>query len=114
MRKQPVPVVTSDDVDSIVRREFPGQFARVMELLRESGIEKWERETFRVHLAAVKLADGSAEKLRFQIELAKQDFRDVLAAAEYPSYVRVGFGVRELPVEEQRRIIEADLKQYES
>jgi hypothetical protein len=84
-----------------------------MGVLGEYGVEKWHREPTRVQLAALKLADGSLQRLRANIESAKRDYRDALAAAEYPAYCKVGFRVRELPAEEQRRIIDSDWRQYE-
>ncbi|MGA7631203.1 MAG: hypothetical protein WCB11_10570 [Terriglobales bacterium] len=115
MRNQPVPAVSPDDVERIVRRDFPEeQFARVMDLLNEYGTEKWERERFRVQLATLRMAHGSLETLRRYVGAAKQDYRDVLASAEYPEYSTKGFRVRELSTEEQRRIMDADWKQYGS
>ena len=105
---QPVPAVTSSDVERVVRRDFPNeQFDVTIALLKES------REPVRVQLAALKLANGSLEKLRTHIEVAKRDYRDVLAAAEYPSYFKIGFRVRELPDDERRQIIDSDCGQYE-
>jgi len=84
-----------------------------MSVLREYGVEKWERECPRVQLAALKLADGNLEALKKQISTAKRDFRDVLAPAEYPEYMRWGmFQVPKMPVREQQRIIDSDWKQY--
>ncbi|MGB6676873.1 MAG: hypothetical protein WBE44_09305 [Terriglobales bacterium] len=84
-----------------------------MSLLNEYGHETWHRESFRVRLAILKLAHGSVEKLRVRIEAAKSDYRDILAAAEYPDYCKIGFRIRELPADEQRQIINRDWKQYE-
>lgn len=65
-----------------------------------------------MRLAALKLAEGSIEKLRSAIETAKRDYRDVLVSAEYPEYSRsIGPSDAVSPGERQR-IIEADWKQY--
>jgi hypothetical protein len=82
-------------------------------MLSEYGTEKWHREPIRVQLAALKVANGSVQKLRACIESAKRDYRDALAAAEYPAYFKIGFRVRELPAEERSRIIDSDWRQYE-
>lgn len=115
LQKQPVPLVTFNDVERIARREFSDeQFSTVITLLKEYGTEAWQRECPRVQLAALKLADGSLEKLRAQIEVAKRDYRDVLAGAEFPAYCKAGFRhLRELLVEERLRIINADRRQYD-
>jgi len=44
---------------------------------------------------------------------AKRDYRDALAAAEYPAYCKIGFRVQELPEKDRRRIIDQDWRQYE-
>ena len=113
-RKQPVPVVTFNDVERIVHREFSDeQFASVITLLKECGTAVPYRESSLVQLAVLKLANGSLEKLRAQIEIATGDYRDVLAPAEYPAYCKVGFRIRELPVDERLQIIDSDWRQYE-
>jgi hypothetical protein len=111
---QPVPDVTPNDVERIVRRDFPNeQFAYVMAILDECGTKKGQRGGPRVQLAALKLAQGSVEKLRPLVEDARRDYRNVLVWAECPNYHRIGFRARELPIKEQRRIVDSDWRQYE-
>jgi hypothetical protein len=108
---QPIPDVTPLDVKRIVRRDFPEiQFDSVMAALK--GYEG-NRERSRVQLAILKLARGSLDALRKHINTATQDFRDVLAPAEYPEYSKLAFRVRELPAAEQQRIIDSDWTQYQ-
>ena len=76
-------------------------------------MEKWHHEPSRVQLAALKVANGSVQRLRACVESAKRDYRDAFSAAEYPAYHKIGFGVRKLPAEEQSRIINSDWQQYE-
>ena len=112
---QPVPAVSLGDVDRIVQRDFPPeQLATVVKVLNEYGSEKWECEPIRVRLAALKLAQGDLEALKHCIRLAKQDYRDVIAPAEYPGYSRMGFRVGKLAGDAQAEIIGADWRQYES
>jgi hypothetical protein len=111
---QPTPNVTSADVERVVRRDFPVErFVEVMAILKEYGTEEWQREADRVRLATLKLAAGSIERLRFEVEGAKADYRDVLGPAEYPGYGKRVGGRRKLPLEEVERIIDADWKQYQ-
>jgi hypothetical protein len=113
MLKQRAPEVTASDVERVVRRDFPAErVAEVQALLGEYGTEDWHLAIHRVRLAALKLAAGSVERLRSQIETAKADYRDVLAPAEYPGYSPRAFRLRELTPEEHERIIEADWRQY--
>jgi hypothetical protein len=67
-----------------------------------------------VQLAVLKLANGSLEKLRSNLESAKRDYRDILAYAEYPEYLKKGLRIRELPADEELRIIDNDWRQYEA
>ena len=114
MTKQPTPDVTSADVERIVRRDFPAhRVAEVFAMLDEYGVEDWHREPHRVRLAALKLAAGNIEQLRNEIEGAKRDYRDVLGPAEYPAYGKRLFRIKELPQDEQQRIIDADWRQYQ-
>jgi len=110
---QPVPQVTATDVERIVRRDFPTEsYNAVMAALHQYGAEKWQREKHRVRLAVLKLSKGDQEELRRQIEVAKSDYRDVLAYAEYPSYMNEippGGGVSP---DKRRQIIDQDWLQY--
>ena len=109
MTRQPTPNVTSADVERVVRRDFPAErFADVMAMLGEYGAEDWQREADRVRLATLKLAGGSMERLRYEVEGAKCDYRDVLAPAEYPGYCKRVGGRKKLPPAEEQRIIDAD------
>ena len=113
--EQPTPAVTRADVERVVRRDFPpDQFDSVMSVLAEYGRENWHRELHRVQLAVLKLAAGSLDGLRAEIETAKCDYRDVLAYAEYPAYMKKTFRISQLPAEERRKIIDEDWRQYET
>lgn len=114
MTEQPHPNVSSADVERIVRRDFPAErVEEVLALLDEYGTEDWRREPHRVRLAVLKLAAGNMDRLRYQIEGAKRDYRDVLGPAEYPGYGKRWFRIEELPPDERRRIIDADWQQYQ-
>ncbi len=62
---------------------------RVLKLLDTDGLRPHERERERVQLAILKLSEGSEEKLRQNVEVAKRDYRDVLFWAEYPEESRI-------------------------
>ena len=110
---QPVPDVNADDVERVVRREFPaGQFATVTGLLSKYATARGRHGPARVQLAALKLANGSVEKLRGH--LAWPDYRDLLASAEYPYYHRMGLKVREMSADDKGHIFDSDWQQYEA
>ena len=103
--------LTTALVDSLVARLFtPEVRAGAASVLAQYGTETHEREEIRVRVAALKLSEGSPERLRDLITHAKRDYRDVLAWAEYPEEMR-SLSWR-LPAAEQARIRTADRAQY--
>jgi hypothetical protein len=86
----------------------------IMEVLDEYGLKSSERGRTRVQLAILKLSEGRRERLPELVRMAKLDYRDVLAFAEYPEEMRTGFvKMRQLPAEEQAAIRRRDREQYE-
>jgi hypothetical protein len=79
-----------EEVIAAVQKGFPGSVhACALELLDTYGVESYERERERVQLAILKLSEGSEEKLREFIAVAKRDYRDVLFWAENPEEARL-------------------------
>jgi hypothetical protein len=92
-----IPDVAQEDVERIVRRDFPAeQFPEIIAVLGEFD-SPWERTRIRVRIAVLKLADGNVKALRKNVALANRDHRDVLVLAEYPGYWRATSDVRNLP-----------------
>jgi len=112
----PVPQVNRRDVLRIVRRDFPvAKQRQVLDLLDGYGKRQGDAEPHRVHLAILKLSGGSIDKLRKNVELARGDYRDVLAPAEYPKFWELGFvGVEDLTPKERRQLQEDDWRQYQA
>ena len=78
------------DVIVAVQAHFPeDRRQRVLALLETYGVESYERERERVQLAILTLSAGNEEKLREYVAVAKVDYRDVLAWAEYPEESRM-------------------------
>jgi hypothetical protein len=112
--KQPSLEVTANDVERVVRRDFSTEdYAAVMAILAEYGTEAWHRFRPDVQLAALKLADGSMDRLRIGIEIARRDFRDVLFPAKFPGAKKAFGYLLALSTEEQRRIRDRDRQQFE-
>ena len=113
MAGQPVPNVTDDDVQRITLRDFgSSDTAIALSILQDlSRQQENGRPSPRVCLAALKLADGDVGELRHYTKIAIEDYRDVIALAEYPRYFRevVNANVAE-PV--QYAIIDDDWNQY--
>lgn len=113
---QPTPKVTAQDVGRVVRRDFPKvEHCEVLVVLDEYGVETGHRECYRVQLAALKLANGNLKRLKYAIEDAKRDYRDVLAPAEYPSYLKeTSIASRPAPdAQAMQRIFDEDWAQYQ-
>ncbi|HZN38551.1 MAG TPA: hypothetical protein VFD82_07090 [Planctomycetota bacterium] len=109
---QPTPDVTAADVERIVRRDFPpSQQDNALAMLHEYCGES-HRGADRVRLAVLKLANKNLKQLRYWVEQAKLDYRDVLSPAEYPKYCRWG-RVDTASEDEQRKVIDSDWAQYE-
>ena len=78
---------TADLVRRKIAQVFPDRDAETIQAaLSCYGTEKHEQEPDRVRLAILKLCDEEdAPDLERMVELAKQDFRDILTWAEYPN-----------------------------
>jgi hypothetical protein len=99
-------------VERLVQRLFSGvPGATVLELLDQYGTESYERERDRVQTAILKLSGGDLKRLAEMVALAKTDYRDALAAAEYPLEFRAS-GRFETPAAEMDRIRQEDRRQY--
>ena len=95
-----------------VRQCFPDEDPEnVMALLDLYGIESYEQERERVQIAIIKLSQGDLDNLRENVKAAKNDFRDVLAYAEYPEEMKKETW-KMTDQEETSRIRERDRKQY--
>lgn len=113
MREQPVPKVDRADVERIVRRDFPADaFEEILGILDRYRSDHGPSAGARVQLAALKLADGNREALRRWVNEAQMDYRDVLAPAEYPRYMRRVAGPSQ--PRDVDDIIEADWHQYQA
>jgi hypothetical protein len=112
---QQVPDVSEQDVIRVVQRDFgPDQYDAVMTILNEYGTEDWQHGCHRVRLAVLKLAHGDLAAVRSQIEVAKCDYRDVLAYAEYPDYMKMVPPSERIAEADRQKIIHSDWNQYET
>jgi len=113
MAGQPVPKVTGDDVQRIIFRDFGSpQTALALSILEDLGRQhKDRRPDPRVCLAVLKLADGDVDQLARYTKTAIEDYRDVIAAAEYPRYFREIVNAN-VPEPIQYVIIDDDWAQY--
>lgn len=115
MAEQPTPLVSREDVHRVLRRDFPAADYGAALIILEEYRSKLDGETgeARVRLAALKLADGDLKELGRHIAAARQDYRDVLAAAEYPAASLRWSAMSSLREEQRQDIYDADWDQYQ-
>ncbi len=98
-------------VERITARLFPAESrAAAAAVLARYGTASHEREPLRVRVAALKLSQGSLERLQSLIESACRDYRDVLAWAESP--VELRSPTWRMPEADSARIRAGDKQQY--
>jgi hypothetical protein len=92
---------------------FPnsGEASDALKILDAYGTEIWHREKNRVHLALLKVSEGSLENLRLHTRGAQTDFRDTLVLAEFPEEGRAS---SKTPADEMIAIRVRDRNQYEA
>lgn len=74
---------TREDVIDAVRAAFPHSDATsILAVLDLYGTESYERERARVQVAIVTLSEGNEDKLRYFVQTAKTDYRDILSWVE--------------------------------
>ncbi len=109
---QPTPVVGDADIERLITRDFRYEdVAAARVILASYGSKEWHRESARVWAACLKMAAGSVERLRQAVAVADSDYRDVLASAEYPSYIRKVSPSEKDPLK-KRQAIDDDWRQY--
>jgi hypothetical protein len=99
-------------LDRKLETMFPDDFTRrrVRKVLLEYGQGAHEREPDRVRLAILKLAGAELRSVEKYTGYAHDDYRTILAWAEYPRQAREWINP---DAEEKREMIEADLDEYE-
>ena len=113
MTHQPAYGPKPGDLERKLAQLFPseGDRQQARELLERYGTETWHKEVERVQLAALRLAGGDLAELLRSVALANMDYRDVIAAAEYPAFMKLPVGT-DMQSAEYTAAIEADHRQY--
>jgi hypothetical protein len=107
-----VPRVTHDDVVRVIAREFPDNQRDVVALLDDYA--KTDSNPERVQLAILKISRGRIDEVSRYVEMAKQDFRDVISPAEYPRYWELGtYEASQLSPEDREQLQKDDFRDYQ-
>jgi hypothetical protein len=98
----------------VIHHYWPdGDIQQILTILNKYGKSDFERGKTRVHLAVLKLSEGNLDKLAQYVSVAKSDYRDVVAWAEYPEQIKLGFvKMRELSPRKRKALKKRDAKQY--
>jgi hypothetical protein len=109
-----MPRISRKKVLEMISRYWPGVDPdEITKILDGYGLENHEQGRSRVQLAILKLCEGDKERLPELVRMAKTDYRDVLAYAEYPEEMQLGFvGMGKLSPEEARDVRRRDRDQY--
>jgi len=107
--EQFTPTVSDADVERIIARDVsPERQPEVREIVRQLEV----REKPRVVLACLKNARGDIAKLKDQLAEARGYYREIVAEAEYPNYVKHVFHLDRLSEKERQDIFAKDKQQY--
>ena len=72
-------------VELAIREAFPdADHVEIMKLLNTYGTQPYERERERVQLTIIRICQGDASRLQYQVDIAKIDYRDILVFADRP------------------------------
>jgi hypothetical protein len=89
------------------------EIQEIITILNQYGSESYHKEIQRVHLAILKLSEGQLNLLKHYLEIALSDYRDVLAWAEYPEEMKLGYSAKsKLPLEKVKALRRRDRVQY--
>ena len=106
---QPTPTVSENDVERIIRRDYPATvLGEILQLIARVTV----REKPRVVLACLKIANGNLDRLRANLASASGYYRELLSEAEYPLATKRWSRIQSLPDDEVRDIYDKDWRQY--
>ena len=87
--RQATPAYQEQDLDRVIVRDYGSyESGGVKSILGRYGQKEWQREKLRVKMACLKLADGNIQALKKWVNVAGDDYRDIIALAEYPAYMQ--------------------------
>jgi hypothetical protein len=110
---QPIARFEEGEIDFLINREFPEKAQEVRN--KFSGLQEFWISTIRTKAAILKLAEGDFDKIKGLIKNANADPRDVIANAEYPRYMKMGYTERSKMSDEEKQVIfDKDWEEYQT
>lgn len=107
--EQPVPIISDEELDFLVSREFPDDIEIVRTKLNKIKSNTKNGKN-RISTSVLKLADKNLDKIDLLVKRANEDFRAIVSEAEYPRAHKSGF---ELFDKEEKAIKEVLLGDWE-
>ena len=107
--QEPASKISDKTLEWLLHREFGSRAGEVKQKLRRINSDSPNGRN-RFSAAILKLANRDFEKIDCYINLCNDDFRDVVAAAEYP--VRMRFAFNKIAGWKKRQIYFYDWNQY--
>ena len=92
--EQPVPIITDEELEFLISREFPNDKNLVKTKLDKIKSDSPKGKN-RISASVLKLADKELNNIDFLVKRANEDFRDIVSEAEYPRASSYDFGERD-------------------
>jgi len=92
--EQPVAKISDEDLDFLIGREFPHDKETLKTKLDKIKSDSKDGKN-RISASILKLANQDIDSVDFLVRRANEDFRDIVAEAEYPRTSSFGFGERD-------------------
>ncbi len=108
---QPTAKITDKTIERIIKREFGNNADKVKDKLQQV-ISDTSKGRNRISAAVLKLANKDFDKIDYWIHISNNDFREVVAKAEYPRISNLDFA--EVNQTESKNIYSADWLDYSS
>ncbi len=110
-----IPQVSSDDVERIIRRNFPAaDYDSIWNSLRQYRDENSNDPPYRVYVAILKLSAGDPSRVPHFVTIARSDYRDVLLSAENPGFTADFVNAMKMNADDARALKRNDKRQYET
>jgi hypothetical protein len=101
--------ISHKTLERLVRREFCSRAGEVNRKFQQVNSDTPGGKN-RSSAAILKLANRDFDRIDYYISICNNDFRDVVAPAEYPTYTRVAFD--EIAKWKKRQVYLSDWKEY--
>lgn len=110
---QKIPRIYDATIKRIADRDFPLiKFIEIENILKMYKSESCKGAN-RIYASILKLSRGNIELVKKYVEKANNDYRDIIALAEYPNFLKHIFD-ENLSEEQRKQLINNDWEQYET